>query len=333
MVSPSICQPGDSDEGTMSTKRRKVVPSPQVTMNGQHMNTPELLAELEMLRAMVDKQARAAPFSDDPEGIQANLQTDYSIKISLKDAKAGNVPRRVRVYADGIYDMFHSGHARQLKQVKELIPNAYLIVGVVNDELTQFMKGRTVMNETERYEAVRHCRYVDEVKRDAPWCCSDEFLKANKFDFLAHDDAPYVSKDSDDVYAFAKERGMFLATQRTEGISTTDVIARIIKDYDVYVRRNLSRGYSREELNVGYLRAKRIEVGGKLDAWKGKTTDFIQNWSERSGEFVQNFMANFQGTGPLNNWLMEGGRRVRDAFSPSTSPTPEEEENEDDFSD
>ncbi|XP_067944056.1 choline-phosphate cytidylyltransferase B-like isoform X4 [Watersipora subatra] len=294
MVSPSICQPGDSDEGTMSTKRRKVVPSPQVTMNGQHMNTPELLAELEMLRAMVDKQARAAPFSDDPEGIQANLQTDYSIKISLKDAKAGNV---------------------------------------VNDELTQFMKGRTVMNETERYEAVRHCRYVDEVKRDAPWCCSDEFLKANKFDFLAHDDAPYVSKDSDDVYAFAKERGMFLATQRTEGISTTDVIARIIKDYDVYVRRNLSRGYSREELNVGYLRAKRIEVGGKLDAWKGKTTDFIQNWSERSGEFVQNFMANFQGTGPLNNWLMEGGRRVRDAFSPSTSPTPEEEENEDDFSD
>lgn len=51
---------------------------------------------------------------------------------------------------------------------------------VCSDELTHSRKGCTVMNEDERYEAVRHCRYVDEVVRDAPWVLDEEYLAKHK---------------------------------------------------------------------------------------------------------------------------------------------------------
>ena len=63
--------------------------------------------------------------------------------------------------------------------------------------------------------------------------------------------------DSDDVYAFVKNQGCFLPTNRTDGVSTSDLITRIVKDYDQYLRRNLERGVTAKELGIGFFKVNR----------------------------------------------------------------------------
>lgn len=263
---------------------------------------------------------KPAVFSDDPEALEELARIDYSEKVTLDLARRGLVKRKIRIYADGIYDMFHTGHARQLMQAKAAFPNVYLIVGVCGDYLTNKNKGKTVMNEDERFEAIRHCRYVDEVVRDAPWVLTDEFLTQHKIDFVAHDDIPYTSSETEDVYTMIKQKGMFLVTQRTEGISTSDLVSRIVRDYDVYVRRNLARGYTAKELNVSFLNEKKFILQNKMDELKDKGHEMIQKWEEKSRDFINNFTQLFGPDGTLNNFWSTSTGRIKRALSPAPSP-------------
>ncbi|XP_028833500.1 choline-phosphate cytidylyltransferase A [Denticeps clupeoides] len=277
-----------------------------------------------------------APFADQLESME---KRPYQ-RVTMEEACLGTSPDRpVRVYADGIFDMFHSGHARALMQAKGLFPNTHLIVGVCSDDLTHKYKGFTVMNEDERYDAVSHCRYVDEVVRNAPWTLTPEFLAKHRIDFVAHDDIPYSSAGSDDVYKHIKEAGMFAPTQRTEGISTSDIITRIVRDYDVYVRRNLQRGYTAKELNVSFINEKKYHLQERVDKVKKKvrdveekskefvqkveekSIDLIQKWEEKSREFIGNFLQMFGPEGALKHMLKEGKGRMLQAISPRHSPS------------
>lgn len=168
--------------------------------------------------------------------------------------------RPVRVYADGVFDLFHVGHMRQLEQAKKAFPDVYLIVGVTGDEETHKRKGLTVLSGRERAESVRHCKWVDEVIPDCPWIVTPEFIEKHQIDYVAHDDLPYGAAEGDDIYAPIKAQGKFLVTQRTEGVSTTGIITRIIRDYDQYIARQFKRGASRQELNVSWIKKNELEI-------------------------------------------------------------------------
>lgn len=212
--------------------------------------------------------------------------------------------RPVRVYCDGIYDLFHYGHARSLQQAKNLFPNTVLIVGVPSDKVTLSLKGKTVLTDEERIESLRHCRYVDEIIKNAPWVVTDDFLDKYRIDYVAHDDAPYAGKGSMDIYAPLKIKNRFLPTKRTLGISTTGIITAIVKDYDRYIRRNLERGISAKDLNIGlfkkldYEMQKGIDLIGEnmkneLVKIRGEIRMAFEHWEKMSNILVNNFIERF----------------------------------------
>ncbi|KAF2770140.1 Nucleotidylyl transferase [Teratosphaeria nubilosa] len=189
--------------------------------------------------------------------------------------------RPVRVYADGVFDMFHLGHMRVLQQAKMAFPDTYLIVGVTGDTETHKRKGLTVMSGKERAESLRHCRWVDEVIEDCPWIITVKFLEKHKIDYVAHDDLPYGASEGDDIYKPIKEKGMFLVTQRTEGVSTTGIITKIIRDYEQYISRQLKRGSSRQELNISWLKKNELDIKRHVAELRD---NIRQNWTTTGQE-------------------------------------------------
>ncbi|KAL8656845.1 MAG: hypothetical protein Q9226_002517 [Calogaya cf. arnoldii] len=230
--------------------------------------------------------------------------------------------RPVRIYADGVFDLFHLGHMRQLEQAKNAFPNVYLLVGVTGDSETHKRKGLTVLTGAERTETVRHCKWVDEVIPNCPWVVSPEFLEEHKIDYVAHDDLPYGADEGDDIYAPIKKSGKFLVTQRTEGVSTTGIITKIVRDYEKYIARQFKRGTSRQELNVSWLKKNELDLKRHVNELRDSVRN---NWSTTGQELTKELRQFWQQSRPgspargraIGNGSSEGGTDAQGMKSPT----------------
>uniref|UniRef100_A0AAY4EG51 ethanolamine-phosphate cytidylyltransferase n=1 Tax=Denticeps clupeoides TaxID=299321 RepID=A0AAY4EG51_9TELE len=134
--------------------------------------------------------------------------------------------RVVRVWCDGCYDMVHYGHSNQLRQAKAM--GDYLIVGVHSDEEIAKHKGPPVFTQPERYKMVRAIKWVDEIVEGAPYVTTLETLEKYNCDFCVHGDDITLTVDGKDTYEEVKRMDRYRECKRTQGVSTTDLVGRML---------------------------------------------------------------------------------------------------------
>ena len=141
------------------------------------------------------------------------------------DTESPDPPAR-RVYVDMVGDLFHAGHVALLREARG--HGDHLVVGVLGDETTAAYKRLPVMTLAERVAVIEFCRYVDEVVADAPFVVDEGFLDQHAITTVVHGDDLSL-EGATSIYGPAVERGALVLVERSPGLSTTQVIQRVLE--------------------------------------------------------------------------------------------------------
>ena len=125
-----------------------------------------------------------------------------------------------------VADLFHYGHVELLRQARAL--GDYLLVGIHSDDLVRAHKRKVILTMEERVACVAGCRYVDEVLPNAPWITDRGWIEKHNIDLVVHG-SDYSQEDLKNTHAMPIEMGILRTVPYTSGISTSEIIRRILE--------------------------------------------------------------------------------------------------------
>ncbi|MDC3335665.1 glycerol-3-phosphate cytidylyltransferase [Opitutales bacterium] len=121
----------------------------------------------------------------------------------------------IKIITYGTFDLFHIGHLRLLKRVKEL--GDHLSVSISTDEFNSVKGKKTLIPYEQRKEIVENIKCVDLVIPETCWEQKIEDIKKYEIDIFA------MGRDWEGKFDFLKEYCEVVYLPRTEDISSTEI--------------------------------------------------------------------------------------------------------------
>ena len=117
--------------------------------------------------------------------------------------------------------------------------------GVNSDEDILLNKGPPILNCKERADIIRACKWVDEVYEGTEYVVSIDTLDRYKCDYYAHGDDPVFGPNGENMCEILSNVGRFKMFKRTEGVSTTDIVGKLL----MLTTQESAKGIGRDRAN------------------------------------------------------------------------------------
>jgi len=177
----------------------------------------------------------------------------------------------VRIFLNGCFDLMHVGHFNVLRQAKATFyqkgyKRVILVAGIHSDVAITRQKGAPLQTDEERIAVLMATKWVDEVVADLPYVSmSARMADRLQVSFICHgDDLPSV-KSGGGMYSDAIEKGRFQVLKRTEGVSTTQILERLLRQHP----GEMTPSESLSELGSALATTQRLsQFGAPGDPWR-----------------------------------------------------------------